>query len=61
MLATLKRPDVAHRFTSGHKCPKCGEKTDTQLDARIVHAAGIHPAVAYCPHCGQYPASIFSK
>ena len=41
-----------------HKCSVCGEQSDIKLDARILHASGIHPEVKYCPHCGQYPASI---
>jgi len=41
-----------------HKCSACGEQSDTRLDARILHAAGIHPQAEYCRHCGQYPASI---
>ena len=56
----IKRPQVAQRYTSAHKCPTCGEQTDTQLDARIVHAAGIFPQAKYCPGCGQYPARLFT-
>jgi len=41
-----------------HKCSACGEQSDVKLDARILHAAGIFPQAKYCPHCGQYPASI---
>jgi hypothetical protein len=41
-----------------HKCTECGEASDNKLDARIIHAAGIHPQAEYCKHCGQYPASI---
>lgn len=46
---------------SVHKCSVCGEETNTELDARVVHAKGIRPQVKYCPHCGQYPASIFTR
>jgi len=57
----LARPETPYRHTSAHKCSVCGEQADTQLDARIVHAAGIFPQAKYCPHCGQYPASIFTR
>lgn len=38
-------------------CEKCGEPENAQLDARVLHAKGIHPQADYCPHCGQYPAA----
>lgn len=46
---------------SDHKCSVCGQQSDTELDARIIHASGIHPAAKYCPHCGQYPPSVKDK
>ena len=56
----LERPKVSSsHFDPNHKCSKCGEVSDTQLDARIVHASGIDPSAKYCHHCGQYPASLF--
>ena len=44
---------------SVHKCSACGEEENRELDARIIHAKGIHPRVDYCSHCLQYPPSIF--
>ena len=43
------------------KCSACGEPSNANLDARIIHASGIHPPVKYCSHCGQYPASILER
>ena len=61
----LANPALLSKSDTGelgcHKCSVCGQQADTQLDARIVHASGIHPQVKYCPHCGQYPASIFTR